>query len=274
MRRFLAGISRSGATVFGRPGLGPFATVFGRLGLEIAYCSGATVFGWPASASIFANIAISMAVIRPMQWGESNASAFLSQWNSEISLRDGAMLAKCGNDVYAYLTEKLFLVLNTVKSPGQAGWAFIMAKRSDLIHCLVWADGTKAQASPLGTPVPGERWWPCVVIQSSTALLPFYCPALAWSHSRPWEVHSSRIRTVHPDIPPPMPTPTDAEVAATPDPFTTSTVTIEEVDESSDETFCDPDPFTTSTVTIEEVDESSDEKYVIIEEVSSGEEFW
>ena len=217
-----------------------------------------------------------MAVIAPMQWGGSNASTFLSSWNSEISLRDGAMLAKCGNDVYAYLTEKLFLVLNTVKSPGQAGWAFIMAKRSDLIHCLVWADGTKAQATPLGTPVFGERWWPCVVIQSSTStgLLPFYCPALAWSHSRPWEVHSSRIRTVHPDIPPPMPTPTDAEVAATPDPFTTSTVTIEEVDESSDEKFCDPDPFTTSTVTIEEVDESSDEKYVIIEEVSSGEEFW
>ena len=71
-----------------------------------------------------------------------------------------------------------------------------------------------------------------------------------------------------------MPTPTDAEVAATPDPFTTSTVTIEEVDESSDEQFCDPDPCTTSTFTIEEVDESSDEQYVIIEEVNSDEEFW
>ena len=123
--------------------------------------------------------------------------------------------------------------MNNVRSPGQPGWAFLRATAADCIACVVWADGTHNQETPLKSPQAGEKWWPCIIIRGGTDLVPFYCPTLVWAYSRPWYVHASRLRRVRPEIPPPSVA--HDEVEARPDAFLTSTVVIEELEESGDE---------------------------------------
>lgn len=132
-----------------------------------------------------------------MEWKRSVQETYSKQWSAEIAMRDAKGMHE-SKDVYTYLENKLDKVLATQKKPGQAGWTFIMGKAAHhkVHHCLCWADGSKGgQASPLGSsPSGGERWWPCIVVLG-LELIPFYCPALAWSESRAWEVHASRLRT-------------------------------------------------------------------------------
>jgi hypothetical protein len=134
----------------------------------------------------------------PMDWGSSSLSVFRKSWEAEIAWNDPVFFRESGRDIYEYMKAKVFHVVNTAKRPGQAGWRFRMAKPSDCICCTVWGDGTHGQSSALGLDpyAYGERWWPCIVLDGETDKLPFYCPALAWQNSRPWEVHVSRLRRV------------------------------------------------------------------------------
>lgn len=165
--------------------------------------------------------------ILPMQWGNSSKHAFFQFWEREIKLRDPKVMVE-EMTVYNYLERKLWMILDGVKKPGQPGWAFKMAKGTlELQRCVVWADGTKSgQTTPLGTPSTHQcQWWPCIIM-ATTEMVPFFCPALAWSNARPWDVHASRLRKVaeNPIISPPAI-----------NPFHTSSVTIEEVETDDDE---------------------------------------
>lgn len=82
---------------------------------------------------------------------------------------------------------------------GHNEWMSRSAAPSHCIACLVWADGTHSQSTSLTAPLPGEQWWPCIILDvepTSAGLVPFYCPALAWQDARPWAVHISRVRSV------------------------------------------------------------------------------
>ena len=132
-----------------------------------------------------------------MEWASSSPASFFEGWQMEVKRNDPFCF---DNDIYAYLWAKVKEVVLTKRKIGQAGWAFFNSTHSQIVHCLVWADGSPCQTTPLSTPTSGERWWPCIIIMSSTsseqAHVPFYCPALAWSNARPWMVHISRIRKV------------------------------------------------------------------------------
>ena len=92
-------------------------------------------------------------------------------------------------------------VANSKRRLGVTGWEFFAATPADCLGCAVWADGRseESQTTPLGLPVPGEMWWPCVILMApgeTRAVVPFYCPPLAMGNSRPWTVHVSRLRLV------------------------------------------------------------------------------
>ena len=80
----------------------------------------------------------------------------LKEWKDEISRQDGTFFANSGSDVYEYLIKKVLRVVNNVRSPGQPGWAFLRATAADCIACVVWADGTHNQETPLKSPQAGE----------------------------------------------------------------------------------------------------------------------
>ena len=135
-------------------------------------------------------------VIQPMEWGEASPTAFFNLWKREIAMRDSEFFHRSGSAVYSYLIAKAFSIANTVKAPGQAGWAFRNATPSDVMRCVVWADGTKDQTTPLGVARADERWWPCIILRVDEEVVPFYCPALCWANARPWTVHITRVRVV------------------------------------------------------------------------------
>ena len=142
-------------------------------------------------------------MILPMEWGDCTEAAFLQPFIKDSYIRDPEQFE---GDMYDYLFNKVRTVVNTVKKPGQAGWAFRMASPSDVVRCLVWADGSKSQETPLTSqPQYGEQWWPCIVLKDPIEpdKYPFYCPALAWVHGRPWLVHFSRLRWSQPPASPP-----------------------------------------------------------------------
>ena len=165
--------------------------------------------------------------IARMDFGSGGSASFLAKWCETISRNDPVHFRQAGGDVYQYLIAKAFFIVRNCLKPGQAGWAFRGACPEDCLPCCVWADGSKGQMLPLTHPLsPYDSWWPCIVLPSETQLVPFLCPALAWSNGRPWECHTSRLRYVEVGVPAP-PTPTV---------FETSTVFIEEADgDSGDE---------------------------------------
>ena len=98
------------------------------------------------------------------------------------------------------------------------GWMFLEAlnaplgtpAQTRLLQCFVYSDGTKAhQMTQFEFDSDGglsaeelarSRWWPCLVVADPDGddRWPFVCPALAWQHSRPWQVHPSRLRLARP----------------------------------------------------------------------------
>ena len=139
-----------------------------------------------------------------MEWGPDRGvvkPAFYDEWSGTICMHDrmfwtNQRLNAGESDVYQYLQLKLRQVLNQVRRVGQAGWSFRQSDMKSITNCLVWADGTHCQETPLTLPSSNERWWPCIVLMDDSAhldLKPFYCPALAWQNARPWYVHVSRI---------------------------------------------------------------------------------
>jgi len=148
--------------------------------------------------------------LTPMKWGPDpqTQTDFFLEWRSQIVRNDPLVF---NQDVYTYLRNKVTEVVNTKQNIKQPGWSFRATNSSDYVHCVVWADGTRNQERPLTFPVrPDEQWWPCIAIVDYPfpALVPFYCPALAWMDARPWLVHTSRIRRVE------TPGPTIEEVSS------------------------------------------------------------
>jgi len=138
--------------------------------------------------------------IPPMAWGRAGFPrcpvAFMKLWQRQIDEQDPSGFKQYGPDPHEYLVAKLFRTLSIIKKPNPNGHAFWAAGPSRCIPCFVCADGSPGQRTELGTPMSDpEIWWPCIVIlEGNTFLVPFYCPALAWQHARPWNVHVSRLR--------------------------------------------------------------------------------
>ena len=137
--------------------------------------------------------------IVPMEWGDASVQGVLNNWWSQALRSDSPFIqAYACTDVHDYLTKKVHYVVATRRSPGQSGYSFYYNGGPDqCLPCLIWADGTHNQETPLGPPQPGEQWWPCICLNvnpDANGLLPFYCPALAWGNSRPWMAHVSRVR--------------------------------------------------------------------------------
>ena len=134
--------------------------------------------------------------IPQMAWGSANPVSFLKHWARRIAVQDPLGVEQYGEDPHVYLVAKLFRTLSIIKKPNSYGQAFWAAGPSRCIPCFVCADGSPGQRTELGTPMSDpEIWWPCIVILEGNAfLVPFYCPALAWQHARPWDVHVSRLR--------------------------------------------------------------------------------
>ncbi len=143
-----------------------------------------------------------MAIAIPtMSWGSSSPAAFLQPWAHQISRTDPNCWRESCGDVYTYLLRKVFAVANSKRRLGVTGWEFFAATPADCLGCAVWADGRseESQTTSLGLPVPGEMWWPCVILMApgeTRAVVPFYCPPLAMGNSRHWTVHVSRLRLV------------------------------------------------------------------------------
>ena len=104
-----------------------------------------------------------------------------------------------GADIFDYLERKIVDNLNGLRKCGPAGWAW----RMHLNHAqprrgMMWSTGT-SQASESshydGSPELDADWWPVIfmVPEGGCILVPFYCPALAWSKSRPWYGNLGRI---------------------------------------------------------------------------------
>ena len=136
----------------------------------------------------------------------------IDDWSLKIATADPHARARAGPfgvDVYEYLESRLKSGLNSWRSPGQAAWQWWRgmnpgptASGSRVVKCLVWATGASEshQTAPLGTPMIGEQWWPCIVLLPPgkdnfeiSPSWPFYCPALALQGARPWFVHHTRI---------------------------------------------------------------------------------
>ena len=139
--------------------------------------------------------------IPPMDWGPDprTPTMFMAEWARRIAAQDRAFAAQTGGDgPHEYLVQKLFYTLKTVRGPRQWGWKFLNAGASQCVCCFVYADGSPTQLLPLGESRSAQEcWWPCLVIREECeAVLPFYCPALAWANARPWGVHVSRVRSL------------------------------------------------------------------------------
>ena len=139
--------------------------------------------------------------ITQMSWGTPNSQRdFYDEWRITIDRMDRETFKHCGADIYKYLITKVRAVVDTKNRIGHSGWAFRAARDSDFVRGTVWADGTHSQELPIRYPTnENERWWPCVWLRepvNSTELLPFYCPAFAWSNARPWTVHPTRVRII------------------------------------------------------------------------------
>ena len=184
-------------------------------------------------------------VTKVMNWGESDPAHFFNTWENEIKKMDpnwhtfihdlrGLAIGSISNidlarvfpnNVYRYLFAKVVYVVNTKKGIGEVGWAFAQAEPNDYVCGMVWADGTHEQSSPLAAPRAGERWWPCIFLKHAYSLekpsqRAFYCPALAWQASRPWPVHTDRVRIVETPGPVIEEIPEDMEVDELPDGWT------------------------------------------------------
>ena len=60
-------------------------------------------------------------------------------------------------DVHTYLLWKVEEVVNSVRKPGEAGWAFATLPIS---KAAIWSNGTKhSQSTPLDN-TRGCSWWP------------------------------------------------------------------------------------------------------------------
>lgn len=139
--------------------------------------------------------------VAQMNWGTPDTRRdFYEEWKNTLDRMDGEIFKLCNADIYKYLVTKVKTVVSTKRRIGGSGWAFSEAQDSDFAYGVVWADGTHGQEQPMQYPTSAdERWWPCVWLREPlphTALLPFYCPALAWSDARPWRVHPNRVRII------------------------------------------------------------------------------
>ena len=103
------------------------------------------------------------------------------------------------HDVYEYLKRKVRHVVNHKKGIGEHGWHFKLAQEKDIAPSVVWSSGCSPdeQHKPFTKAQEGEQWWPCIIVDVPwypDGGAPFYCPALAWSGSRPWPgTHESRL---------------------------------------------------------------------------------
>ena len=178
-----------------------------------------------------------MSSLLEMDWGpeaEATKRAFLQRWKNDIKANgDGKLLAAAGDNVFKYLFNAVTDVVNSKSWKGMysgPGTQWAGAATTDVIAAALWSDGSRGcQESPLDSG-PGCQWWPCVVLNSELALVPFYCPGLAYPRARPkWAAHRSRLRFVAWLSPQVAPPPVASQN------FNTSTVTIEEVIESEPE---------------------------------------
>ena len=86
-----------------------------------------------------------------------------------------------------------FMVDPPAPAPRQSG---------KLVNAAIYSRGSSSKDSqtPLLDCEPGSKWWPVIIRQHSghsghidSAVVPFYCPALAGNGGRPWWVHTSRV---------------------------------------------------------------------------------
>ena len=191
-----------------------------------------------------------MSSLLEMDWGpeaEATKRAFLQRWKNDIKANgDGKLLAAAGDNVFKYLFNAVTDVVNSKSWKGMysgPGTQWAGAATTDVIAAALWSDGSRGcQESPLDSG-PGCQWWPCVVLNSELALVPFYCPGLAYPRARPkWGAHRTRLWFVAwlaPHLVEATPlSPQVAPPPVAPQNFNTSTVTIEEViepPESEDE---------------------------------------
>ena len=141
-------------------------------------------------------------VIRHMEWDDEHRAAFFRKWMALIVANDHDSQIT-GNDpchdVYEYLKRKVRHVVNHKKGIGEHGWHFKLAQEKDIAPSVVWSSGCSPdeQHKPFTKAQEGEQWWPCIIVDVPwypDGGAPFYCPALAWSGSRPWPgTHESRL---------------------------------------------------------------------------------
>ena len=137
--------------------------------------------------------------IRQVKWSVESKTSFLAQWSERIRREDLAGWEECGGDVYMFMIMKLQRRLAGGRL-GQAGWSMHAALMSDQIrHGVIWADGysESSQTSLRQSNGVGETWWPALIQVApgppSVALVPMYCPALAWQNARPWWANPDRL---------------------------------------------------------------------------------
>ena len=102
--------------------------------------------------------------------------------------------------IWDYIEWKLRTVLSTTRQIGKhghmAGWDWW--KKGTL--CRGWLCVEHCSDANQQRPfVRGEaiEWWPIIWLimeaDPNCPVVPMFCPALAWSNSRPWSVHTSRL---------------------------------------------------------------------------------
>ena len=133
---------------------------------------------------------------------------FLRAWETEIWNHDRGNFQDHGSheaNVYRYIDRRLRWVLGNVRRRGQAGWWFVVtADDGCWTWAIIWTDAgsSQRQATPVEDSIGGERWWPAIVADiPGLAILPVYCPGLAWQSARPWFVHRSRVQFLPQDAP-------------------------------------------------------------------------
>ena len=179
--------------------------------------------------------------IETMEWDNAVQGVLQNWWNRVLSFPTELDFIRAHNciNVHDYLIQKVHHIVRTKNHIGQPGLAFYYNNDpGQCLPCLVWADGSHNQETPLGLPQPNEQWWPCICLNinpNAYGLIPFYCPALGWSQSRPWWVHISRVRRIvrrspqqeplQPRPAPPLGSPTTATSVASSTSTSTCTTT-------------------------------------------------
>ena len=127
----------------------------------------------------------------------SISASFWTAWRSRIHHKDAGIWRQCRNSVHAYIIIKLFHRIcepNPWRTRTSSAWQWLPENRQGPIACAVlWADGTKESQQTIGDR-GCEQGWPCIIVDiANEQTLPFYCPALAWQGSKPWDVARDRI---------------------------------------------------------------------------------